>query len=139
VPDQRLLATADELQKQMKKGNFRSIDEKTNNWFKVFSKPKVGMHRGTFLSIDSVVADGSISHGLRSLVANQMSSSVIGVEMEGAGLLSAASLFDASKSVLMIRGVSDFADEKKNDSDREVACKNSAFVSLEVIRRYYTD
>jgi len=61
----------------------------------------------------------------------------IGIEMEGAGVKLAADRCKAGTGFLMIRGVSDFADQSKKSDEfkgRELATYTAASFAVEVIR-----
>jgi nucleoside phosphorylase len=133
--DEKLVTIAKNLRTQVECRNLVSIDDRTNIWFRSSS---CLMHEGAFVSIDTVVADGAVNRKLGSLVSSGISAPALAVEMESTGLIAAASIFNASNAVFMIRGVSDFADERKNDDMRDLACRNSAFMALEFIRIHYS-
>jgi nucleoside phosphorylase len=65
------------------------------------------IHFGPIFSGDKVVAS---EHALDNLLALRLDA--LGVEMEGAGVALAAK--HASKPFLMVRGVADYADDKKS-------------------------
>ena len=132
VVDDDLKQIARQLQSKIDSGCFFSSDNRTNEWI---ASTKMSSHCGPLVSLGSVVADSAISNEISTLVARN--SAPIAVEMEGGGVLTAASIFKASKRVMMIRAVNDFADEDKSDRTRADACRNAAYVSLEFVRCYY--
>ncbi|MBS0472474.1 MAG: hypothetical protein JSR60_15485 [Proteobacteria bacterium] len=130
----RLEMTARELQSRFDSRELLSTSTRTNEWF---DTTRASFHCGTIVSLGSVVADRIAVERLSIAVAKAVPSRPIAVEMEGNGILTAASIFEASDNVAMIRAVSDFADESKNDGARSDACRNAAFASLEFIRSYF--
>jgi len=65
----------------------------------------------------------------------ESSESVVGGEMEGAGLLSASD--PESPSWIVAKGICDFADEERDeviDETRPVACRNSATFVLDALK-----
>ena len=124
---------ARQLQSKIDSGCFFSSDNRTNE---LIASTKMSSHCGPLVSLGSVVADSAISNEISTLVARNFSAP-IAVEMEGAGVLTAASIFKASERVMMIRAVNDFANEAKSNMARADACRNAAYVSLEFVRCYY--
>lgn len=61
---------------------------------------------------------------------------LMGVEMEAGGILNALQSSNRERSFLLIKAVSDFGDQKKDDSVRAQACMNAAAVCYEVIIRH---
>jgi nucleoside phosphorylase len=61
----------------------------------------------------------------------------IGVEMESAGFALASYRSDEAPKFGVIKGVSDMANVAKDDRYRRFAAKNSAAVTVEVIRRFF--
>lgn len=83
---------------------------------------------GDFASGAAVVADPSVVDGIR-----EHKRSLLGIDMEAYGFARAA--VDAGSEptrFLIVKGVQDFADRRKNDDVRDYA----AFVSAEFVRRF---
>jgi hypothetical protein len=58
---------------------------------------------------------------------------IIGVEMESHGIASATQYVTPKLDFIAVRGVSDFADEMKDDSHRAAACQNAASLVIQLI------
>ncbi len=89
--------------------------------------PKV--HFGPFAVGDKVVADENYVGTLTTL-----HSKLIGIEMESYGTASAAANALTRPRFLAIRGISDFADEQKDDSYREYASNVAAAFTVGFLR-----
>jgi len=89
--------------------------------------PKV--HYGPFAVGDKVVADQSYVSALMNLHPK-----LIGVEMESYGIAAAAASAPTRPRFLAIRGVSDFADERKDDSYRQYASTVAAAFAVGFLR-----
>lgn len=90
-------------------------------------------HVGPIASGDKVVALGTIIEHYR-----HMWSRLIGIEMEAGGVATAASQSVSKPGFLMVRGVSDLADENKGstrvDGWRAYACLAAAAFAIELLR-----
>lgn len=83
------------------------------------TKPKV--HFGPIASGEKVISDSSVLKELQSIHPK-----LIGVEMESAGVASAALSSAKKTGFLTIRSISDFADHRKNDNWRPYAANSAA-------------
>jgi nucleoside phosphorylase len=87
---------------------------------------------GPICSGDKVIADGSLDHYMDSWPK------LVGVEMEAGGVASAAFQTDQPAGFLMVRGVSDLADESKDSSKvkkwRAYACDVAASYAIALLR-----
>lgn len=100
------------------------------------------VHFGTLLSGQARIRARAFRDELVQAVLNSghhpANHPIIGGEMEGAGLLSAAT--DANKFWIVVKGICDFADEERDaviEDTRRSACRNAAtFViqSLQIVR-----
>jgi nucleoside phosphorylase/CheY-like chemotaxis protein len=91
------------------------------------------LHIGPFASGSAVMADKTKLESLRLQHRN-----LVAIDMEVYGIYSAASDSPMpSPYPLAIKGISDFADETKNDSHREFACFASARVFNLFVRQEY--
>jgi len=95
--------------------------------YKGGSLPKV--HFGPFAVGDKVVADQSYV----SLLLN-LHPKLIGVEMESYGIAAAAASAPTRPRFLAIRGISDFADEQKDDNLRQYASTVAAAFTVGLLR-----
>ena len=90
-------------------------------------------HIGPVASGDKVIASNTVLEHHKKAWPK-----LIGVEMEGGGVASAVTYRPQPPGLLMIRGVSDLADENKNHSAttqwREYACAVAARYALELLR-----
>lgn len=116
----------------------RALNLRSENWWRnvpssvlpisasEFS-PKV--HFGPLASGEKVIADIETIHGLQLHIAK-----LIGVEMESAGVASAA--FSAAKDIgfLAVRAISDFADRSKDDRWHRGAAYSAAAWAFELLR-----
>ena len=84
---------------------------------------------GPFAVGDKVVADQSYVSGLINLHPK-----LIGVEMESYGIAAAAASASTRPRFLAIRGISDFADEQKDDSYRQYASAVAAAFAIGLLR-----
>jgi nucleoside phosphorylase len=105
-----------------------------NEWvpFIQISRPIEGqpqVHVGSIASGDKVIANKAQLDELR-----QQYPRLIGIEMEGGGASVAALQTEPRPNFFMIRGVSDFADEQKNDVWRGYACDVAAAFTYALIR-----
>jgi len=91
------------------------------------SPPKV--HFGPFAVGDKVVAAQSYAYALMNLHHK-----LIGVEMESYGIAAAAASASTRPRFLAIRGISDFADEQKDDSYRQYASTVAAAFAVGFLR-----
>lgn len=101
--------------------------ESPKHGHKKASLPKV--HFGPFAVGDKVVADQSYVSTLMNLHPK-----LIGVEMESYGIAAAAASAPTRPRFLAIRGVSDFADEQKDDSHRQYASTVAAAFTVGFLR-----
>jgi len=99
-------------------------------------RPKEGVsriHVGPIASGDKVVAVESVLREYRNVWP-----SLIGVEMEAAGVASACFAAGRQPEFFMVRGVSDLADEHKNAAEttsfRDYACDVAATYAIELLR-----
>jgi len=90
------------------------------------SAPRV--HVGTILSGEKIIADGAVMDDLLRHWPR-----AVGVEMESLG--SALAAYRSGRRFLMIKGVSDLADEAKDDRWRGYAAEAAARFALAVLRR----
>lgn len=90
--------------------------------------PLFQVHVGAIATGSAVQEDGGLFDRLRRLVRT-----TLGVEMEGAALGEVAARF--GRKVLLVKAVSDHADEEKDDSFRGFACRASATVLVELLKR----
>jgi len=105
-------------------------------------RPKI--HFGTVASGSLVIASVELQRKLLALHGK-----IIGTEMEGAGVLHATFREDLPTPAVVIKGISDAADDKKESEDekgywRDLAKENSVRLALDVVRRgrirpLYTD
>jgi nucleoside phosphorylase len=95
--------------------------------YKGGSPPKV--HFGPFAVGDKVVAAQSYAYALMNLHHK-----LIGVEMESYGIAAAAASASTRPRFLAIRGISDFADEQKDDSYRQYASTVAAAFAVGFLR-----
>lgn len=88
------------------------------------------VHIAPMATVSHVVADRAIADGMR-----QVHRKTIALEMEAYGICRGATLAHVSPipRALIVKGVSDFADEDKDDRAREVAAYNAAAVSKYLI------
>lgn len=109
-----------------------------DSWTKRIATPKPSeglprIHVGPIASGDKVVAVQSVLDEYRNVWP-----ALIGVEMEAAGVASACFAAAAQPEFFMVRGVSDLADDAKNDpatvSYRPYACNVAAAYVIELIR-----
>jgi nucleoside phosphorylase len=84
---------------------------------------------GPFAVGDKVVADKNYASGLMELHPK-----LIGVEMESYGIAAAAASAPTRPRFLAIRGISDFADEQKDDSYRRYASSTAAAFAISLLR-----
>lgn len=116
----------------------RALNLQTDDWWKNIPvdvlpdasfdySPKV--HFGPLASGEKVIADIATIQGLQRHIAK-----LVGVEMESAGVASAA--FGAAKHIgfLTVRAISDFADKKKDDRWRKGAAYSAAAWAFELLR-----
>ena len=93
------------------------------------------LHVGPIASGDKVVAVGSVLAEYRSVWPT-----LVGVEMEAAGVASACFAAAKQPEFFMVRGVSDLADENKNaaetDGFRAYACDVAATYAVELLRSH---
>jgi nucleoside phosphorylase len=83
------------------------------------------MHFGPILSGEKLIDDLDFKNALMDQYPN-----AIGGEMEGAGLWSAAGR--AGKDWILVKGVCDWADGRKNDSFQEMAAASAVSIALHV-------
>ncbi|MFI4855488.1 MAG: hypothetical protein ACIAQF_10995, partial [Phycisphaerales bacterium JB065] len=88
------------------------------------------MHDGPVFTGEKVVADKGMIQKLRKDWPKAS-----GVEMECAGVAQAAQEQRGSCKVVMVKGISDFSDEVKDDGWREYACRCAAVLVFETISR----
>ncbi len=106
----------------------------SKNWRRLIRKrrPQPGKpqcHFGPVATGDKVVAANDVLEQYRSDWPK-----LIGVEMEAGGMASAAFQSARQPGFLMIRGVSDLADEHKDDSWRHYACHAAAAFALTLLQ-----
>ncbi len=89
--------------------------------------PKV--HFGPFAVGDKVIAGQDFTTAL-----THFHSKLIGIEMESYGVAAAAASAPARPRFLAIRGISDFADEDKDDDWREYAAASAAAFTIGFLR-----
>jgi WD40 repeat protein/nucleoside phosphorylase len=92
--------------------------------------PPFRIHVGAIACGSSVQEDPGLFERLRRVVRN-----TLGVEMEGAGIADVAARFE--KRALLVKAVSDHADQDKDDSFRAFACRASAEVLLAFLRKHF--
>jgi nucleoside phosphorylase len=102
---------------------------------KVLREHRPEIHFGTVASGSLVIADRSKQAELLDLHGK-----IIGTEMEGAGVFHATYLQELPTPAIVIKGISDTADENKAHLDderywRELAKENSVRLTLNLIRR----
>lgn len=107
--------------------SWRDLVAAKNPQHKKAGPPRV--HFGPFAVGDKVVADKSYVSGLMSLHPK-----LIGVEMESYGIAAAAASAPSRPRFLAIRGISDFADEQKDDSYRQYASSVAAAFAIGLLR-----
>lgn len=90
------------------------------------NEPKV--HFGTVLSGSKVVADKSVADSLTN-VWNQ----AVGLEMEGGGAAAAAHEHPAGPSIMLVKGVCDRANARKNDKWQEYAADVAARYAISLL------
>jgi len=97
-------------------------------WSNNYLSAKV--HFAPILSGEKIIASNLAARDLQGL-----RSDAIGVEMEGAGVALAAQ--ETETDFLMIRGVSDFANERKSDFFQKDACRSAADFSIALLKNVY--
>jgi len=107
--------------------SWRSLIAAENPRHEEASPPRV--HFGPFAVGDKVVADKNYASGLMKLHPK-----LIGVEMESYGIAAAAASAPTRPRFLAIRGISDFADEQKDDSYRQYASSTAAAFAISLLR-----
>lgn len=110
----------------------------SRGWEELLTRPRPvegspRRHLGVILSGGDVIADARV------IQSNQeVWDKLVGVDMEGGGVALALHTTQERPRFLMIRGVSDFADEKKNSAQvrqwREYACDVAAAYAVGLIR-----
>jgi 5'-methylthioadenosine/S-adenosylhomocysteine nucleosidase len=86
------------------------------------------VHFGPMISGDRIIASETM---VRHLVKNDPR--LIGVEMEGSGVLTALEQQEPAPHFLMVRGVADLADEHKSDDWMESALQAAAAFSIDLL------
>lgn len=86
------------------------------------------VHFGIILSGEKLVADQKFRSWLLDLEPE-----AIGGEMEGAGLYIAS--YEENVNWILVKGISDWGDENKNDKDQKLAARNATKFVLHVIQR----
>lgn len=105
------------------------------NWHRLIKerRPQRGKSQcliGPMATGDKVVATKDVLEHLRGVWPK-----LIGIEMEAGGLASAAFQSAQQPGFLMIRGVSDLADENKDDTWRQYACHAAAAYAIALLQR----
>jgi len=83
---------------------------------------------GSLAAVEKVIANSEYIEDLRSRHRK-----LVGVEMESYGIAIATEYVKPKPGFIAIRGVSDFADEKKDDNQRDTACQNAARFVIRLI------
>ena len=104
------------------------------NWHRLIKKrrPQQGKSQcliGPIATGDKVVATKDVLEHLRGVWPK-----LVGIEMEAGGLASAAFQSAQQPGFLMIRGVSDLADENKDDTWRQYACHAAAAYAIALLQ-----
>ena len=108
----------------------RTKGMKGTSWLStVNGKPQV--HIGTVATGSYVLADGETIQDLRKDWPK-----LLGVEMEAGGILSALHSAGLQDAFLMVKAVSDFADQEKNDDARKEAYEHSAAFTFALLKRF---
>lgn len=105
------------------------------SWATSITTPRPGgssalpqVHFGPMLSGSKVVADGDMVQSL-----TETWTQAVGLEMEGGGVAAAADAYGARPPILLIKGVSDRADRKKNDKWRGYAAEAAATYAIQLL------
>lgn len=104
------------------------------NWFRLIQKKRP--QRGTSKFIIGPVATGDKVVAIKDVLEHYRSDwpKLIGIEMEAGGVASAAFQSARQPGFLMIRGVSDLADENKDDTWRQYACHAAAAYAIALLK-----
>ena len=87
------------------------------------------VHFGPIASGEKVIADDDRVDELK-----QLHPKLAAIEMESFGVALAAAQSEDKPGFIAFRGISDYADDKKNDDWRKHAADNAAFFTFEVLR-----
>ena len=87
------------------------------------------LHFGPIASGEKVIADDN-----RVIELKQLHSKLLAIEMESFGVALAASQSTDSPGFIAVRGISDYADDKKNDDWQEYAADSAAAFTVGLLR-----